>query len=166
MSVKFNCMCPDRTIDHCECTNRSLGNLLKKNVQQIVWPATDNYSFFFDNKEFYNIKMCDQWGYDYYTSVSHNLFNRFYQSDLYNEKRRFRDKNIFVMDNLSFKTGKFYTRLQQFNDIWLNLNEYSDDPDRPDKSYSLPISKILDTKILLDEGKYEFNDKLYSCKSM
>ena len=166
MSVKFNCTCIDQLnwrIDQCECINRSFANLLNKNVQQIVWPATDNYSFFFDNKEFYTINMCDQWGYDYYTSVSHNLFNRFYQSDLYNEKRRFRDKNIFVMDNLSFKTGKFYTKLRQFNDIWLNLNEYSDDPDRS-KSYSLSISDFLDTKI--NDSCDDDNDDKYSCKTM
>ena len=75
----------------------------------------------------------------------------------------FRDKNIFVMDNLSFKTGKFYTKLRQFNDIWLNLNEYSDDPDRS-KSYSLSISDFLDTRI--NDSCVDDNDDQYSCKTM
>ena len=125
-----------RTTQQCVCTNRSFKNLLDKNVQQIVWPATDNYSFFFDNKEVYTINMIDQCGYDCYWSMSNNLLNRFYQSNMYNEKGRLRDKNIFIKDNLNFKTWKFYTKLRQYNDIWLNLNEYSDDPDRPESNSS------------------------------
>ena len=117
--------------------------------QNIQRPPSNYFTVFYDN---YSICVGKTLGRDYYYTLKHNLYNRLYQSEIYHEKIRFDDKNIFLNNtgSLGFNTGKVYNKFRKSRK-WLEFIEYPRELYNKNKHRECIMSQLMSSFIKVDE---------------
>ena len=116
--------------------------------QRILWPSTDYFTVFYDNQCVLSGKGI--FGRPY--STKDNLHNRFYQAEIYQEKNRFDNNNIFLKNtgSLGFHTGKVYYKIfQRTSSKWLDIVEYPRELNK--LQHESIICKLYSSFIKVDE---------------